>query len=70
MLEHNDGFEATAGAWNWIDVRAADLLAPPNKYAPKFGTPWIGFLVIFNTFETDLGLQVAEFRVTPPEAAQ
>ena len=35
-----------------------------NKHAPKFGPPWVGFLVIFNTFEIDLGLEVAEFRVT------
>jgi hypothetical protein len=71
MLDYNGGFEKTApGAWNWVDVRAESLLAPPNDHPPKFGPPWVGFLVIFNTFEKDLGLQVAEFRVTPPEAAQ
>lgn len=71
MLEYNGGFEATApGAWRWIDVPAESLLALPNTHAPKFGAPWVGFSMIFNTFETDLGLEVAEFRVTPPEAAQ
>jgi ferric-dicitrate binding protein FerR (iron transport regulator) len=65
MLEYNDGFEATApDAWKWLHVRAGDMLA--NKHTPKFGSPWVGFLVIFNTFQTDVGLEVAEFRVSPP----
>lgn len=68
MLEYNGGFEATEpGAWRWLDVRAGDMLAPP-KYIPPFAAPWVGFLVIFNTFEPDLGLEVAEFRVAPPGA--
>jgi ferric-dicitrate binding protein FerR (iron transport regulator) len=64
MLEYNGGFEATAGQWKWRPVRARDML--DNKHAPKFGAPWVAFLVIFNTFEEDVGLEVAEFRVTPP----
>jgi hypothetical protein len=65
MLEYNGGFKATApGQWEELDVRAADML--PNDHTPKFGPPWIGFMVIFNTFEEDIGLQIAEFRVTPP----
>lgn len=40
-----------------------------NKHAPKFDVPWIGFLFIFNTYERDLGLQIADFRVTPPGPA-
>ena len=36
---------------------------------PSAYVVYVGFLLIFNTFETDLGLEVAEFRVTPPEAA-
>jgi hypothetical protein len=42
------------------------MLEPPNKNQPKFDAPWIGFLLIFNTFEPDVGLEVAEFRVEPP----
>ena len=67
MLEYNGGFEATApsatgGEWKWLPIRAGDMLA--NKHTPKFGAPWVGFMVIFNTFETDVGLEVAEFRVS------
>jgi len=70
MLEYSGGFEATPpGGWGVIDLRAGEMLAPPNRHAPKFGAPWIGFLVIFNTYEKDLGLRVAEFRVTPPASA-
>ncbi len=29
----------------------------------KFDSPWVGFLVIFNTFELDVGLEAAEFRI-------
>lgn len=65
MLEYNGGFEATApGEWKWVHIRAGDMLA--NKHAPRFGSPWVGFLVIFNTFESDAGLEVAEFRVSSP----
>ena len=65
MLEYNGGFQATApGEWQELHIRAADMLA--NKHSPKFGPPWVGFLVIFNTYEEDIGFQVAEFRVTPP----
>ena len=42
------------------------MLLPPNEHAPNFGPPWVGFLVIFNTYTADLGLRVAEFRVDPP----
>jgi len=68
MLEYNRGFEATGpGGWRWLEVRAADLLA--NAHAPKFDPPWVGFLVIFNTYKADLGLKVAEFRVARPGGA-
>ena len=67
MLEYNGGFHATvAGEWRWLEMRADKMLEPPNTEAPMFGAPWIGFLVIFNTYEADLGLEVAEFRVTRP----
>lgn len=65
MLEYNDGFEATSpGEWKWLHIPAGSMLA--NKHTPGFGAPWVGFLVILNTFEVDVGLEVAEFRVTPP----
>ena len=69
MLEYNGGFEATGGAWRWLDVSAETLLAPPNREGPKFGAPWIGFLLIVNTFEADLGLEIAGLRVTRSGAA-
>jgi|GEM_PF-3174785 len=65
MLEYNSGFEATKpGEWRWLRIPAASML--PNKHTPAFGAPWIGFLVIFNTFELDVGLEIAEFRISPP----
>jgi hypothetical protein len=68
MLEWNGTYVADPAGpnsgWQTLEVRAGAML--DNKYAPRFGHPWIGFLFIFNTYETDLGLQVAEFRVSPP----
>jgi hypothetical protein len=65
VLEWNGTYGAPkVGEWQWLEVRAADML--DNKNAPKFGDPWIGFLVIFNTYVTNLGLEVAEFRVSRP----
>jgi hypothetical protein len=67
MLEYNDGFRSTApGEWRWLDIRADKMLEPPNVEGPKFGAPWIGFLIIFNTYEVDLGLEIAEFVVARP----
>jgi ferric-dicitrate binding protein FerR (iron transport regulator) len=67
MLEWNGAFApAPDGGWAELEVPAADLLLPPNKYAPKFGPPWVAFLVIVNTYTADLGLRVAEFLVTRP----
>jgi ferric-dicitrate binding protein FerR (iron transport regulator) len=65
MAEYNGGFAATdPGEWKWLEVQAADMF--DNVNAPKFGPPWVGFLVIFNTYKDDIGLKVAEFRVTRP----
>lgn len=66
MLEYNGGFQATGGEWRCLDIRAEKMLELPNVEGPKFGSPWIGFLVIFNTYEANLGMEVAEFRVTRP----
>ena len=66
MLEWNGTFAAAPpGEWRWLEVRAEDMLRPPNRHAPRFGAPWVGFLVILNTYTADLGLKVAEFRVAP-----
>jgi hypothetical protein len=66
VLEWNGPFEAgpAGGAWRTLQIRAGEML--DNRHAPTFGSPWIGFLIIFNAYETDLGLRVAEFRVTRP----
>ena len=52
------------GEWVWLTVRADQMLN--NKERPNFEDPWIGFLIIFNTYKEDLGLEVAEFRVSRP----
>lgn len=65
MLHYNDGFKATPpGEWEWLHVRIADMLR--NNQAPRFRTPMVMFLLIFNTYTEDIGLEIAEFRVTPP----
>ncbi|HJZ55366.1 MAG TPA: hypothetical protein VKE74_10430 [Gemmataceae bacterium] len=69
MLEWNGEFvPAAPGQWQELPVRAEDMKLPPNKHVPRFGPPWVGFLVIFNTYQKDLGLMVSDFRVTPPGA--
>jgi len=67
MLEWNGHYRvngADGGSWQTLEIRAGAML--DNRYAPTFGYPWIGFLLIFNTYETDLGLEIAEFWVTAP----
>ncbi len=71
MLEWNGEYGSPehpvdADGWRTLTVAAGNMLA--NDYAPKFGELWIGFLFIFNTYTADLGLQVAEFRVSPASA--
>jgi hypothetical protein len=56
---------ARPGVWETVDVRAGDLI--PER-PPGFDPPWVGYLVLFNTFDVDLGLRVAEFSVAPPGA--
>jgi len=65
MMECNGAFaKARPKEWQWLEVRAADMLE--NKHTPKFKAPWVGFLVILNTYKEDLGLKIAEFRVGAP----
>jgi hypothetical protein len=69
MLEWNGVFVPPGPAgWRWLELRAEEMLLPPNKHVPRFWAPWVGFLVILNTYQDDLGLTVAEFRVAPPRA--
>ncbi|MCS6863641.1 MAG: FecR family protein [Gemmataceae bacterium] len=68
VLEVNDAFvDARSREWQWLKVRAANMLA--NKEAPRFRDPWVAFLLVFNTYEEDLGLKVAEIRVVGPRPA-
>jgi hypothetical protein len=65
VLECNDAFAgARRGEWQTLEIRAKDML--DNVHTPAFDAPWIGFLVIFNTYEDDLGLEISDFRVTGP----
>lgn len=56
-------FRATGG-WETLVAKAGDLLE--NKEGPRFAPPWVAFLLIFNTYTEDLGLRVADFRVSRP----
>jgi hypothetical protein len=62
VLEWNGTYRA--GGWQTLSVRAADMLE--CREAPKFRSPWVMFLFIFNTYGSDLGLEVADFRVSRP----
>jgi hypothetical protein len=63
VIEVNDAFVASRpGQWQWLEARPRDML--DTKEAPAFGAPWVGFLFIFNTYETDLGLRIADLRVS------
>jgi hypothetical protein len=65
VVECNAAFEqAKPQSWQTLEVRAQDML--DNPHAPRFGAPWIGFLVIFNTYRSDIGLKVAGFAVLQP----
>ncbi len=67
VVEYNGAFIADpSGKWQTLEVKAEDMSGEGNSAAPAFGAPWIGFLVIFNTYKIDLGLRIAEFRVTRP----
>lgn len=64
-LEWNGRFEGCRpGEWRTLTVRAADMLN--NREAPAFAPPWVAFLVILNTYSEDIGLRVADLRVTRP----
>lgn len=68
VMAANAPFEnAVPRQWNTLTVKAAELL--DNVHAPKFADPWVAFLLIFNTYKADLGLRIADLRVTRPGAA-
>jgi ferric-dicitrate binding protein FerR (iron transport regulator) len=69
MLEYNGGFKACPdGKFKELRIDAESMaIDPGNNHQPKFGPPWVGFLVIFNTFGPDVGLEVAELRIDPPK---
>jgi hypothetical protein len=58
------GRGARPGEWQWLEVEARGML--DNMGAPTVDAPWVGFLLIINTYTADLGLRVAEYRVTRP----
>jgi hypothetical protein len=64
-VEYNGAFaQARPNEWQWLEIKAKDML--DNVHAPKFAAPWVGFLVIFNTYEQDLGLRIAGIEVVRP----
>jgi hypothetical protein len=68
VIEWNGTFAAAGpGQWKTLSVPAGDML--DNKHMPKFGAPWVAFLIIFNTYKEDLGLRIAAFQVIPPGPA-
>jgi hypothetical protein len=60
-------FEPTiAGDFRTVEFDTASWI--PIRQRPPFPYPWVAFLTIFNTFEDDLGLRVAEFQVIGPDS--
>jgi hypothetical protein len=51
-------------SWQWWEATAAELLQ--HHEAGKFDPPWVNFFTIINAYKADLGLRVAEFRVSRP----
>lgn len=68
MLEWGGHFlpPAPGDAWRTLAIPVADMVGPPNRHDPKFDPPWVGFLVIFNTFTEDVDLVVSEFGLSGP----
>lgn len=65
VLECNGAFSrARPQSWQVLEFKVSDML--DNIHGPKFEPPWVGFLVIFNTFRSDIGLKIAEFEVIGP----
>lgn len=58
-----------AAEWRTLAVRADAMLGGHNKHTPEFDPPWVAFLLIFNTFDADIGLRVADLRVSRPEGS-
>lgn len=52
---------APGGGWRTVELAADDWV--PEALTPDMPHPWVAFLVVFNTYEADLGLRVAEFAV-------
>jgi ferric-dicitrate binding protein FerR (iron transport regulator) len=66
VIEYNGAFaRSRPKEWQWLEVRGDELL--DNIHRPRFAAPWVGFLVIFNTYKEDIGLKVAEFEVRRPD---
>jgi hypothetical protein len=68
VLECNGAFaNARPGVWEEFEARSQSMRDDKgNKHAPNFGPPWVAFLLIVNTYEKDLGLEIASFEVVPP----
>jgi ferric-dicitrate binding protein FerR (iron transport regulator) len=65
VLECNNAFtRAKPGEWQVLEVKASEMF--DTVHAPKFEAPWVGFLVIFNTYRSDIGLKIASFEVVGP----
>ena len=52
------------GGWRWLEAQAGAMTRGDG--APRFDPPWVGFQIILDTGADDLGLELAEIRVTPP----
>ena len=58
---------ARPGEWEVVTRTAREMLVDPgNRHPPKFGAPWVAFLLIVNTYKLDLGLEIAALEITPP----
>lgn len=56
--------EQRPGVWQTISVKVGAMKVTTCNGDSAFGPPWVGFIVGMNTFDRDVGLQVAECRIT------
>ncbi len=60
--------ECSDRSWKTLKLRGDELLS--HSKTPNVGPPWVGFLLIFNTADVDLGFHVAQVRVSRPGPAK
>ena len=54
------------GQWQTVTARIGDLKVSPKTGSLPFAPPWVAYTFGVNSFDKDIGLQVAEYRISRP----